>query len=149
MSKPKPDLRRTVKIDDAIDYATSEIESLASEMREWADNLEEKFSSTSKYETVSNTADLLEGISPPDVPGEVEDVEVEYMELAPRRRGYSRAARSGQACYVLDQCIAALQEIADDENATEERRDAAEGLKDELEQIKDEAEQCEFPGMYG
>jgi chromosome segregation ATPase len=46
--------------EDAWNAGTSEIESLADEMRQWEENIQEKFSQTSKYETVSGSADTLE-----------------------------------------------------------------------------------------
>jgi hypothetical protein len=45
---PKKIELHKLTIYDAICDAFSELEELASEMREWADNLEEKFSATQK-----------------------------------------------------------------------------------------------------
>lgn len=44
----------------------SGVEELAEEIRSWADNMEEHFGSTSKYEEVSSAADELEGIDTDD-----------------------------------------------------------------------------------
>src|ERR1700731_338004 len=58
MAKKEQPLRK-MSLPDAVSEAFAEFESLGSEMREWADNLEEKFSTTEKYNTVSSTADTL------------------------------------------------------------------------------------------
>jgi hypothetical protein len=139
---------RKVPIADAISEAFGEIEALAQEMREWADNLEEKFSSTSKYETVSSSADTLEGYTDPDMPEGLPAMEVEFMDLPQRKRGYSRADRCGQACYILDQCIIVLEEQSEKLEGGE-ARDACESLRDDLENAKGDCEGVEFPGMYG
>ena len=68
--------------------------------------------------------------------------------LPPRRRGYSRSDRCGQACYLLDEVIGGLDKIVEDEPEGE-RHDDAEALRDELDDVKGEAECLEFPGMYG
>lgn len=47
-------------INDKSDEGKSEIDTLADEMRQWEENTAEKFSQTSKYETISSTADALE-----------------------------------------------------------------------------------------
>jgi chromosome segregation ATPase len=46
--------------EDEWNLGTSEIESLAEEMRQWEENIQEKFSQTSKYETISGSAETLE-----------------------------------------------------------------------------------------
>jgi hypothetical protein len=54
---------------EAVGVDGSEVESLAEEMRTWADNLEGgNLGSTSKCEEVSECADELEGVEVPDVP---------------------------------------------------------------------------------
>ncbi len=150
MSAKKKEPRK-VSLADAVSEAFGEIESLAEEMRSWADNLEEKFSNTSKYETVSETADQLESVSEPSLPDELPDLTVEYVDLPPRKRGYSRADRCGQANYILQVCCDLLDsEIeAHEKDEVDEPRDSLEALRDELESAKSETECCEFPGMYG
>lgn len=133
---------------DAASEAFGELQSLAEEMGSWRDGLEEKFSHTEKYERVSSAADALEQLSEPEVPEELTDIKVEFVRLPQRRRGYSRADRCGQAVYVLDTCVQALQEYVDDDK-NKDKVDEAQNLIDELERLKDEAEGVEFPGMYG
>lgn len=148
--KPPP---RTVGILDALDEAFAEIEDLAQEMREWADNLEDKFSGTQKYEIVSSTADTLEGIENAhagfdDATNEVlNKITIVIQDPTPRRRGYSRADRNADACTILQSISDALDE------ATEEQLgahvDDANGLKDDVDAAVSELEGVEFPGAYG
>jgi hypothetical protein len=142
---------RTVSLADAVSEAFSEISSLAEEMREWADNMEEKFSATQKYETVSETADTLENISEVEVDTELSAVTVTLQDPKPQRRGYSRADRCAQACDILDACVSALEDYAstDDTNRTDAQAEAADELRNELDSAKSDAEGVEFPGMYG
>lgn len=143
--KAKPALRE-VGLEDALSEAFGEFSSLAEEMRSWADGMEEKFSSTDRYARVSEAADTLENhTDAPDVAECLEDIKVSVQDLAPRKRGYSRADRCGQACYILDLCINALDEI----EGEGERKDEAESLRDEIDNVKSECEGVEFPGMYG
>jgi hypothetical protein len=151
MAKKQQPMRK-MSIADAVSEAHGELQGLAEEMRSWADNLEEKFSSTDKYARVSEAADTLEGFEEPQCPEWASTVEVEFMDLPPKRRGYSRADRCGQACYILDQCIQECQEMAEktgEDEAASTKRDEAEQLADNLENMKSEAEGVEFPGMYG
>ncbi len=153
MAKKQQPMRK-MSIADAVSEAHGELQGLAEEMRSWAFNLEEKFSSTDKYARVSEAADTLEGLEEPQCPEWAATVEVEFMELPQRKKGYSRADRCGQACYILDQCIQVCQELAlaneiDAGEKTSEEKDEAEQLADDLENMKSEAEGVEFPGMYG
>lgn len=142
-------LLRKASVSDAVGEIISEIECLAEEMGSWRDNMEEKLSHTSKYESVSECADTLENISSPDVAESLNDVEVMIHDLKPRRRGYSRAARLAQAMYVLDQCVSALEEFEASETASEDAKSDAESLRDELENIRSDCDGVDFPGMFG
>lgn len=135
----KKRIRKTIKgnISDLIDDAFSEFESLAEEMRSWADAIEEKFSTTEKYERINEAADTLEGISRPDVDDNIGELEVEYVEP---KKLTSRSKRNDHACYLLQVCIDALAERDDDESSS---------LKDELDSALSDAEGVYFPGMYG
>lgn len=141
-----PPVERKMPVGDAISEAFGELTGLGEEMRSWADSLEEKFSSTEKYERVTEAADALENLSEPDIPDSVKNLEVTFVDPPQRRRGYSRADRCAQACYILEQCIGVLDEFVGEDD--EKLADAIE-LKDAIEQAKDEAEGVEFPGMYG
>ena len=60
MSKQGKFVSTTMTAMEAIDMCACAVEELAGEMSEWRDNLEDKFSSTEKYERVSEAADTLE-----------------------------------------------------------------------------------------
>jgi hypothetical protein len=133
---------------DAASSAHSEIESLAEEMRSWVDNLEEKFSATSRFEAASNAADTLEGISEVDVGGLDDDsqsygISVSLSVSARKGRGLSRQARAGNAASYLDAASSALkeraQELRDQATAQEEVLEAHEEAK----RSADEAEHDE------
>lgn len=139
---------RDVTVADAVSEALGEVSSLAEEMRNWADALEEKFSATEKYSRVNDCADLLEGVSEPDCPAELSDVEVTVQDPLPNPRA-SRADRLGTACDMLSACVDRLGEIYDDESQPHGKREAAGVLRDDVEDIKSELESADFPGMYG
>ena len=153
MAKKEQPLRK-MSLPDAVSEAFGELQELGQEMRDWADNLEEKFSTTAKYETVSGTADTLEQHEEPLPPDNLPPLEVHFMDLPQRKRGYSRADRCGQACYILDQCFAELDaEIdrleADDKESNTNLIEALTEYRDEIDNAKGDCEGCEFPGMYG
>ncbi len=153
---------RTEALGDAVDNAFGEVEQLASEMGEWRDGLEEKFSSTEKYQRVSDAADALESHQePPNVDEALRGIEVQFSETVKRksRSGPSRDVRLGNAVSRLNACVDALQgrldeheEAADGDpgklpddavNTLEELRDALQEAVDELDGG------VEFPGMFG
>jgi len=54
-------ITETISLKDALDYAKSDLQSLSEEITEWRDNIEgTPLENTSKYETVSECADILE-----------------------------------------------------------------------------------------
>jgi hypothetical protein len=138
--KKSPPLHKAT-LADAIDEAFGGLSGLAEEMQSWADNMPESLQGGSKYEAVSGTAETLSNLEQPDVPESLSGLEVEYNDLPPRSRGYSRSDRHGQACYILDTCIDLLRERENDDEASE--------LAEELQSAMDEAENVEFPGMFG
>jgi capsid portal protein len=148
---------REATLADAANEAYSEFASLGEEMREWADNLEEKFSATDRYARISEAADALEGLSEPDYPDWASKTKVQVSELVkPLRRRISRATRRDNACAILDTCMEACNEWLDENDKPENRSDEMLGIigeitqiRDDLENLKDEAEAVEFPGMYG
>ena|ERR1700722_10465476 len=153
MAKKEQPLRK-VSLPDAVSEAFCELQELAQEMRDWADNLEEKFSATAKYETVSSTADTLEQHEEPSPPENLPALEVHFTDLPQRKRGYSRSDRCGQACYILDQCFAELDAEIDrleteDKNSNTDLIDTLSEYRDEIGNVRDDCEGCEFPGMYG
>lgn len=139
-------MAKTVKmtVADAIADAFSEFESLGNELCEWADNIEEKFSNTSKYETLRASQETLEGLSAPDVPDEIGKLEIEVPVNSKKR--LSRADRNADATIKLDIVIEKLDELI--EKTREDETDHSD-LRDELDNAKAEVEAVEFPGMYG
>jgi hypothetical protein len=80
-------------VEDALSGTSSDIEELRDEMESWRDNLEEHFSSTEKYERVSDAASALEDL---DVENRTSAL-VEALELA----SDGKAARSACAPHVV------------------------------------------------
>ncbi len=126
---------------DAVDEAFGELSGLAEEMQSWAESIPENLQGGGKYETVSEIADTLGNIEQPDVPESLSGLEMEYHDLPPRSRAYSRSDRHAQACYILETCIDTLRERENDDEASE--------LASELESAKEEVGYVEFPGMFG
>lgn len=131
-------------IADAISNAFSILGELGAEMCEWGDNIEEKFGTTGKYETIRATQETLEGLTEPDFPEELGKIEIEVAEPN-RKRKQSRASRCSDAIIILETCMEALDNIEDEATYKE----AATLLSEELDTAKGEAESVEFPGMYG
>ena len=147
-TKAQPVMRK-MSIADAVSEAFDEISSLAEEMRSWADNMEEKFSSTEKYSQVSEAADTLENAQEPnDYPAFAQSQQIEFSDLPSRKRGYSRSDRCGQACYILQACADELDERIEELGDGDESVTLSE-FRDELTNVKDEVEGVEFPGMFG
>lgn len=134
-------------IGDALGSAMSELESLGEEMRSWADNIEEKFSNTEKYERVSECADTLEGLSAPDVPESLEARIITYHQGT--KKQMSRSDRRDDACSILESIVQELEDITSDEEAKQDLKDEAEEFRDEVQNLIDEAQGLEFPGMFG
>jgi hypothetical protein len=149
--------RKLIKLSiaDAVSGAYSSLTDLGQELRDWADNIEEKFGSTDKYSRLDEAASTLEGLNEPTVPETLEKIEVEIMEAPYKRRGLSRPARRDQAVYELEAVVQDLQELIDEkadpkgDAELDTLLDDAETLINEIEDLKSEAEQVEFPGMYG
>lgn len=155
---PRKGMRQVVKAPpprdvgplDLISDAFAEILQLADEMRSWADNMEEKFSGTDKYQIVSASAETLENLDEPETDiTALNDHKLSWQDPKPRRRGYSRADRCNQACDMLRAAEEKLREIHDEVPPDDAQHDAAAGLADEVENVISELEGCEFPGMYG
>lgn len=168
----------TASILGAVEGFYSDIEELASEMGEWRDNLEEKFSQTEKYSNVSECADALENITDngdaPDVLSEGDDKEVTYThgKKSSSKSPYPRWLRRDNAVNMvraaieaIDARISSIQEQRDAEDEmSEEARAFAEAqgatsvddqiseleeYKNSLEEHADEADGIEFPGAFG
>lgn len=137
----------------AVEDAYSEIESLGEEMRAAVDNMSgTNLESTSKYETTSEAADALEGITQPSVPEAVAELAINYSEAVNRRknRGTSRAVRLSNASGVLEAAKEACENwLADSANAEHDDRGDVEEFVNDLDSMISDCESVEFPGMYG
>ena len=132
--------------------AISELQSLAEECREIVDNAEGGLAETARIQTFEETASTLEGISEPEVPEVVDELEIRYVEQRSTRkgRGESRAVRCANAVSLLQAAQEAVSVwLEDDANEKHDARDDVEQLANDLEEIIGEAEGCEFPGMFG
>jgi chromosome segregation ATPase len=167
-----------VTIADCLNNAKGEIESLSDEMSSWRDNMEgTNLEYTSKYETVSESADVLE-----DQLGNLENViseieEIEGFDLQkttevtltesrkPSRRdrldmaiAYLSAAKDELQDQVdemrekvrqLEELDVLTPEQKEEMDKLEESADSMEDQLNELDNIISELENVEFPGMYG
>lgn len=138
-------------LESLISDAFSIFEELGSELGEWRDNLEEKFSQTSKYEMVSEAANAMEELQAPDIAEwlSTETHKITWQEPA-RKKKSSRAARRDDAASCLDRAIQYLDGIEENEkDYTEDQRAEAKELRDLIEEAKDNTDGVEFPGMCG
>lgn len=138
-------------IGDAISAGFSGMQELAEEIREVVDSAEGGLAETSRIQTLSETADELEGQNfddEPDLPDWVLVRKVSWAEN--RRKSISRSTRRDNAVNALCAAIDGIRDAAvvaseDDEELEQE----LEQIADEIEEKKDAADGVEFPGMYG
>ena len=128
-------------ITEALDDANSEVDSLRDEMSEWRDNMEEKFSSTSKYEDVSSVADELDNLNLPDTEG-LPDIRVVLLP----GEGNSRAHRASDAAATYNLVAEKLDEFID--KMTTEDKDSLEELVSTIQEAASALENISFPGMF-
>lgn len=137
---------RETSIEDAVQEAMSEVESLRDEMSEWRDNMEEKLSHTEKYERVSECADNLDNVQEIDIPDEYRETKITVISQrkSSRKSPYPRWLRLQNAVGALTAAKDVLEEMEDDD---------AEGVRDQfvsdLGDAIDNLEGVEFPGMFG
>lgn len=146
---------REVGLLDAIGEVFADIEELAQEMRDWASNMEDKFSATQKYADVDETADTLEGIQDPTDDATMSflnEIKITVQDPTPRRAPRSRATRLGSAGDVLSQVITKLEDpallVVADAPLTNEQKATCEELHASLDEIEGELQGVDFPGMY-
>jgi hypothetical protein len=130
---------QTHKIADLVDDSFSTFRELGEEVRQNAENMEEKF--PTKAEQYAEAADVMENLNEPDVPESLAKMEISFRELPNKRTG--REARCSDACGQLQRVVDHLEGIDGELKAD------AESLKGELEDVISEAENASFPGMYG
>lgn len=150
---------REVGLLDAIGEVIADVEELGQEMRDWADNMEEKFGSTQKYEDVNTAADALENIAgeDPQTGAEIEkflnQIMITVQDPTPRRQPRSRATRLDDARSVLRQVADKLEDpallVVADAPLTEEQKDVCSTMHSALEDMESEMEDVQFPGMFG
>lgn len=144
---------RELKLSDAVNEAYSELESLATEMREAFDNMPEGLQGSDKGQAREAAADDLEGISEPDVPKSL-DVETNVVKwTVPARspsqeRRLSRATRRDDAVQTLTAVNDYLEKLQEDSARSDEEKQEAADFVDELLSAIETAEGVEFPGMY-
>lgn len=161
--KPKP-IKTTVS--GALQDAFSEISALAEEMREAEGNMSgANMEHMPKYEVISTAADELENHTEcPDIPDGLADLEVTSVEMVnkDKRKGPSRDVRLSNACALISDAKAVLEEFdpeadletSDSDAKVDEKEDAAEALKEAATELANELDEhaeidVEFPGMYG
>ena len=125
-----------VTVGELVSGACSEFASLAEELRSWYDGMPENLQGSDKGNTLEESADVLEGLDEPDVPGDFEGLPVTVSQP---RKATSRSARRDAACENLRAAA----------EAVEGRIEELQTFHDDLESLADEAEGVEFPGMYG
>jgi hypothetical protein len=123
---------------EAIDFALTDLEGLASECREKVENAPESLQYSERIVALSASADALEDVERPEFADALGIIPVKCA--LPKRRYLSRAARASDASSLLEACVKALNGISDG---------GAETLINELESVIDVIDGCEFPGMYG
>lgn len=156
---PKPKKKRTpraqapapreVGLLDAIGEVMAEVGDLAQEMRDWADNMPESKQGSSKHDEVEGCADTLEGVQDPvdhETMAFLNEIKVTIQDPTPRRRGFSRADRLGQAIDTLGTVMMKLEEY---ENIDSNKQSVADELHSELDNIEGELQGVDFPGMFG
>ena len=110
MSSYKPNPCKTT-VSEAIEDAYSILYDLHDQAQEIVDNAPGGLSETQRVQTFSETADALDGAdSSPDVPADVAELSVEYIEMVKKskRQGPSRATQCSNACSALAACVESL-----------------------------------------
>jgi hypothetical protein len=143
-------------ISDAISEGFSEIQSLRDEITEWKDNMEEKMSSTDKYQQVSECADTLDEIADSEddclPPIHAEDaVKWVTQKKKSKKSPYPRWLRMQNAVNALEAAKDALTSLVEEEDSDLDEDDKL-GLQeyiDKIEEVIDTGNGVEFPGMFG
>jgi len=151
-----------ISIEDMVNNARGTVEELASELREWHDNLPESLQNGDKGSTLEDSASTLENLDIPELPDWATDTDhtnAITTVFFPSLEWDSRAARASGASEELRAAAERLREEAEklekpegcdvEENKKRaERGDELSNLADEYESAADEISGVEFPGMY-
>lgn len=102
-------------VSGAISDAFSTFQELRDEMAEWANNMEEKFGSTQKYEDVRGAADALDGFAdnePTDIPEAIADDEITLTagRKSSKKSPHPRYLRRDNAVASLDAVMSHIEE---------------------------------------
>jgi hypothetical protein len=151
--KKMQDVHYQTSLTGLIEDAYSVFEELASELRDWHDNLPESFQQGDKGSQLEDASSMLENLRSPDLPEfltKLEDTDKRSRTLhLPMLDVNSRADRCSDACSMLGSAIEGLNKLVEGfgESQDEDRQDL-QAVIDQLENDKSEAEGVEFPGMY-
>jgi len=156
MTLPTPDemtalihKKFTNHLEDLVDDAFSEIETLGEEMREWADNMPESLQGGDKYSTIDETANMLDEAvgEKPEILSVLVGVSVLHI---PSVAIVSRADRCYEATAALDSVGSYLEDVIDELDVKSgEAFDALQEYKGMIQEISSNLEGAEFPGMFG
>jgi len=137
-------------IEQALQDAFSEIESLRDEMQEIVDNMS-GMEHLPKYETADTAQQELDSHTEcPDVPEVLKNKTISTltkMVSTRKGRGVGRSMRLGNATSIVKDVIEFLNELENAKDAGVDVMQAAKDLADEL--SEHENIEVEFPGMYG
>lgn len=144
---------QTSTVSGVVADVASELEELAQEMRDWADNMEESFSHTDKFQQVSDVADTLEYVDLDiEVPRIVEDLTVKYMIHSPYgRKGASRSMRRDNFVMALE-AAQGIAQLELDSGVWEEDSDQPDEIEEFIQALDDiigELQGVDFPGAFG
>lgn len=151
--KSKYDVEEKTTVNDLLSSGLGIFESLSEELEELCNNLEERFSSTSRYETLSTAKDYLSSA--------YEQLEVDAFADVPvtftwrNKRRPSRAYQRDEGVARVQAAMEALERLKlslEDENTTGAHDDEISSLDQwitDLETKISDAESAEFPGMFG
>lgn len=140
-------------VDDFLSGAVAEIEELAGEMREWAENMEAGgLGHTDKYQEVEAAADALENIYlEVDLPEAVVSLigSIETMNSTPYgRKPMSRSMRASNTAAVLSAVAETLDEYRDEELYSTDIIESVDSQIEQCENAANELEAVEFPSMF-
>ena len=128
-------------VGELVDNAFDDIESLASEMRDWYDSMPEQFQNADKGYVVEDCANTLEGISRVEVPECLMTQELVYLPSI-----HFIGSRSARLSDAIDRLQAVVNHLEAIENHP--KMDEIKSLLHELEVEVGNAEGIDFPGMY-
>lgn len=138
--------RFTTTVDALLEDGYGEIEQLASEVRDWFDNLGDNLQQSDKGQCLDEAASSLENIDKPEIPEKAAEIQIVFL---PSFDLGSRAKRASEAADMIRSAGTAIHEWLGDNDINEgDLYDELTELADQCESHADEVEAVEFPGMY-